>query len=265
MRRRIYAVGSSPLVRGARYRREGGAIHCGIIPARAGSTGRSGHPLPWRRDHPRSCGEHDRIREKYGSRTGSSPLVRGARRQTCRGSSDGRIIPARAGSTAWNAQVCPAVRDHPRSCGEHCELGEGYCLIKGSSPLVRGALSANLSSLWPSRIIPARAGSTGSCRVTKYRTQDHPRSCGEHISFSVWISGTAGSSPLVRGAPVGRKAELGEAGIIPARAGSTAMLRRSGSTMKDHPRSCGEHSSPNSNIFELKGSSPLVRGAPCDM
>ena len=40
------------------------------------------------------------------------------------------------------------------------------------------------------------------------------------------------------------------------------MLRRSGSTMKDHPRSCGEHSSPNSNIFELKGSSPLVRGAP---
>ena len=200
MRRRIYAVGSSPLVRGARYRREGGAIHCGIIPARAGSTGRSGHPLPWRRDHPRSCGEHDRIREKYGSRTGSSPLVRGARRQTCRGSSDGRIIPARAGSTPRSCIRLAAVRDHPRSCGEHAGSPPEALGRPGSSPLVRGAPALRGGPFPAPGIIPARAGSTRLSGWRCRRFWDHPRSCGEHRMECASLSCCEGSSPLVRGA-----------------------------------------------------------------
>ena len=173
MRRRIYAVGSSPLVRGARYRREGGAIHCGIIPARAGST---------------------------GSRTGSSPLVRGARRQTCRGSSDGRIIPARAGSTPRSCIRLAAVRDHPRSCGEHAGSPPEALGRPGSSPLVRGAPALRGGPFPAPGIIPARAGSTRLSGWRCRRFWDHPRSCGEHRMECASVACCEGSSPLVRGA-----------------------------------------------------------------
>ena len=91
--------GSSPHVRGAPHEVLIGDRGYGIIPACAGST-QIHAPLPLdRRDHPRMCGEHNRLPDCPVLRRGSSPHVRGApARHVCRRWSPG-IIPACAGST----------------------------------------------------------------------------------------------------------------------------------------------------------------------
>ena len=70
-----------------------------------------------------------------------------------------------------------------------------------------------------------------------------------------------GSSPPVRGAhtvcPIPRR----PAGLIPARAGSTAAICSSVTCSGAHPRPCGEHSSSLSLPITPSGSSPPVRGA----
>ena len=174
---------------------------------------------------------------------GSSPLVRGAHsvRRIFRASC--RIIPARAGSTAPGRCLCGPHRDHPRSCGEHESPIVAVEPRVGSSPLVRGALKRDSPDVAVARIIPARAGSTGTSEDTTRQDGDHPRSCGEHsgsIAIAVVLAGiiparagststsasttmqARGSSPLVRGAPVFPASPRRNYRIIPARAGSTS-------------------------------------------
>ena len=92
--------GSSPHVRGARGFMLSEAVHCGIIPACAGSTPQMTHSISITWDHPRMCGEHQCMFPGQVPRRGSSPHVRGALQ--LRGSrTDARgIIPACAGSTS---------------------------------------------------------------------------------------------------------------------------------------------------------------------
>ncbi len=71
----------------------------------------------------------------------------------------------------------------------------------------------------------------------------------------------SGSSPHVRGAPIPSSISQLTKGIIPACAGSTASLIRSGNRSRDHPRMCGEHTLLIRQAPELLGSSPHVRGA----
>ena len=195
---------------------------------------------------------------------GSSPLVRGAHsvRRIFRASC--RIIPARAGSTAPGRCLCGPHRDHPRSCGEHESPIVAVEPRVGSSPLVRGALKRDSPDVAVARIIPARAGSTGTSEDTTRQDGDHPRSCGEHsgsIAIAVVLAGiiparagststsasttmqARGSSPLVRGAPVFPASPRRNYRIIPARAGSTACEEGGLAMNGDHPRSCGEHPS----------------------
>ena len=54
--------------------------------------------------------------------------------------------------------------------------------------------------------------------------------------------------------------ELGDAGIIPARAGPTHNLFSYLCKISDHPRSCGANRSQLNHVTRLSGSSPLVRG-----
>ena len=89
----------------------------------------------------------------------------------------------------------------------------------------------------------------------------HPRSRGEHWYFPSWHAAMWGSSPLARGAH-GKRYELREvAGLIPARAGSTACPTRTFLCSGAHPRSRGEHSLTCCPIWAQMGSSPLARGA----
>ena len=71
----------------------------GIIPAHAGNTGVPFELLQERGDHPRACGEHITGNADDAVKAGSSPRMRGTRRNSCRRVPTRRIIPAHAGNT----------------------------------------------------------------------------------------------------------------------------------------------------------------------
>ena len=75
------ARGSSPRVRGTLRRRRRARAEIGIIPACAGNTSRPASRWSWGRDHPRVCGEHEIMVSCLTILLGSSPRVRGTRRQ----------------------------------------------------------------------------------------------------------------------------------------------------------------------------------------
>ena len=92
-----------------------------------------------------------------------------------------------------------------------------------------------------SGIIPAYAGNTTN-RQRYFRVRrDHPRVCGEHPYRIIPIPKDMGSSPRMRGT-LSMPDYIGlYMGIIPAYAGNTCMLIRTGGCARDHPRVCGEH------------------------
>ncbi len=110
---------SSPRMRGAPAKGRAKALHCGIIPAYAGSTFGRGMAIPDSQDHPRVCGEHDSSAVDGVVPLGSSPRMRGAQPYKYLGEARRRIIPAYAGSTFDDWMVKYSREDHPRVCGEH--------------------------------------------------------------------------------------------------------------------------------------------------
>ena len=158
--RRTRRTGSSPRVRGKRLRRAPRLARRGLIPARAGKTGRRrtwGRVL---RAHPRACGENPPpvLRPRPGA--GSSPRVRGKRPAPPRRRGGLRLIPARAGKTGDAAELSRGHWAHPRACGEN---GDGVAVLKGadgSSPRVRGKRPADEAPPLSHGLIPARAGKT---------------------------------------------------------------------------------------------------------
>ena len=214
-------MGSSPHVRGALrglivYRH-----HCGIIPACAGSTSWRQQRHSQQPDHPRMCGEHHITSIMVQRNWGSSPHVRGALNLANGIMGVLGIIPACAGSTLPLSS--PAVRrwDHPRMCGEHDFRNSRSVTMSGSSPHVRGALNPLDGPSVTGGIIPACAGSTPADRPACTAPWDHPRMCGEHALPAFLPCCAPGSSPHVRGAPLGCFDGMALRGIIPACAGST--------------------------------------------
>ena len=211
-------------------------------------------------DHPRYCGEHGGFDDARHGVPGSSPLLRGTPRTHAPRHRQRRIIPATAGNTLRVGTVAIHVEDHPRYCGEHL-LDRGGCFLRtGSSPLLRGTLARATRFLGNLRIIPATAGNTGRGSPAAAGRWDHPRYCGEH--FRDWLERIAmiGSSPLLRGTPLGRIYRRLSNRIIPATAGNTPHNAPSAGSCGDHPRYCGEHVSFSVGWLTSCGSSPLLRG-----
>ena len=232
-----------------------------FIPARAGSTPRSGIRRCRTTVHPRSRGEHPlRIFPKRLV-LGSSPLARGARHQTHGLAVQFRFIPARAGSTRRPTSRSTKPTVHPRSRGEHPITAASVLFAFGSSPLVRGALQPRPVGLLPGRFIPAHAGSTWADGLGHARGSVHPRSRGEHDKVILGILPAGGSSPLARGARTSALADVARRRFIPARAGSTFFVFQHPDTLAVHPRSRGEHQVMSVDITVPSGSSPLARGA----
>ena len=196
----VACQGSSPHVRGARRPRQPGIRPNGIIPACAGSTQVRLRRRPWTEDHPRMCGEHRSGFNALFFLTGSSPHVRGARKDSPLRRCHSGIIPACAGSTsiAWSRPAYPW--DHPRMCGEHIASQLKLESCSGSSPHVRGARLLIRHQTLARGIIPACAGSTGYKGMIDLARRDHPRMCGEHLVRLVVPEQPKGSSPHVRGA-----------------------------------------------------------------
>ena len=193
-------AGSSPRMRGAHKETHPGVTDTRIIPADAGSTrppitGPTGFG-----DHPRGCGEHDVGSLRQGHSEGSSPRMRGARRQVVLRAVRERIIPADAGSTGAAYSSGRRKWDHPRGCGEHDRLAVCQPGQAGSSPRMRGAPGQHLRGPELRGIIPADAGSTRPELNHKIAAQDHPRGCGEHRPHTRRDRRCRGSSPRMRGA-----------------------------------------------------------------
>ena len=235
-------AGSSPLTRGAPGVVTRRPAPGRIIPAHAGSTVLVHLIRQLGRDHPRSRGEHSIDTADARAHAGSSPLTRGAPSSFTSSDNSAGIIPAHAGSTASTPPTLAPTPDHPRSRGEHIVV-EGHASVPpGSSPLTRGAPGPERHRVGSVGIIPAHAGSTCAPRPTSRRSQDHPRSRGEHQLRSQPMVRTRGSSPLTRGA-------------LP-------RPHPRGGPTQDHPRSRGEHHPGVRYRPEVEGSSPLTRGAP---
>ena len=217
----VDSLGSSPRMRGALFDAFHGREVDGIIPADAGSTRGEQVSVRLPQDHPRGCGEH---RGRVHSRLlhgGSSPRMRGAPLRRAAKLVCGRIIPADAGSTPIGGRPPRRWRDHPRGCGEHTMASVRSSRFRGSSPRMRGALTASRGLALKVGIIPADAGSTRRqpCQIPVRK--DHPRGCGEHTTKQETKHTVHGSSPRMRGARLPQGIGLQILGIIPADAGST--------------------------------------------
>ena len=191
------------------------------IPAYAGSTRTSATPTGTAPDHPRIRGEHYAAHKVAIEAGGSSPHTRGAPTAPVVRVAELGIIPAYAGSTGTRRRTDRSGRDHPRIRGEH---------VIGALCYARAA-----------RIIPAYAGSTRRCCTGTDATKDHPRIRGEHSLPTTSRRNAPGSSPHTRGALGDPADDLGDAGIIPAYAGSTGVSSSSATQTGDHPRIRGEH------------------------
>ena len=156
-------------------------------------------------DHPRSRGVYSMRCPAFTPEAGSSPLARGLRVAPDPLDGPVRIIPARAGFTAWT--YGPAALCH------------------GSSPLARGLLGEVGEDQVRLGIIPARAGFTHDRTAPRRRPRDHPRSRGVYVLLLRAGTASPGSSPLARGLRRRRVHEHRHHRIIPARAGFTADHR----------------------------------------
>ena len=252
--------GSSPRVRGTPWHEwiPDGAVR--FIPACAGNTlvvPMSGTVMAV---HPRVCGEHPACPVVAIRRPGSSPRVRGTPIGISAAPERMRFIPACAGNTPKHPPPCWAPSVHPRVCGEHTLAARVLASLGGSSPRVRGTLSAIKILITQNRFIPACAGNTFRLASTLSAMAVHPRVCGEHGSNVFRARDDAGSSPRVRGT----RRHIGQPRrprrFIPACAGNTSRPSRTITGFSVHPRVCGEHRGANAGVKFKIGSSPRVRG-----
>ena len=217
--------GSSPRVRGKHGEGTGTDCHERLIPARAGKTPSTPHSSTRGWAHPRACGENPRRVPERIARQGSSPRVRGKPPPGLAGRTRCGLIPARAGKTHRVPGDQPTPPAHPRACGENGSPREEAVLRTGSSPRVRGKPRTNRDADLPRRLIPARAGKTGTIGRGGPRGRAHPRVCGENLHETIIPLAGMGSSPRVRGKRRPSPLPGAPRGLIPACAGKTSVIR----------------------------------------
>ena len=257
---RSCAPGSSPLARGLRSEGSLRQRPPGIIPARAGFTTSGSRRTPGVTDHPRSRGVYTPPASSTTTSTGSSPLARGLHSTSTATGPSRRIIPARAGFTDLRRALDHLTADHPRSRGVYVATCPRRRNTAGSSPLARGLPPPRTSGGAHPRIIPARAGFTGSVGRRPGRGWDHPRSRGVYPLQPPDDAHGPGSSPLARGLLPPPEPRRYFTGIIPARAGFTQPRERVAPADQDHPRSRGVYNVLYRGRVIGAGSSPLARG-----
>ena len=129
-------------------------------------------------DHPRSRGVYGPYSVYSSQVRGSSPLARGLHPRSHSSQYQTRIIPARAGFTAYDVHEELRAADHPRSRGVYRALTGLFRGVFGSSPLARGLRRTCTAPTPTPGIIPARAGFTRRQGAQGPERPDHPRSRG---------------------------------------------------------------------------------------
>ncbi len=152
--------GSSPRVRGTPGRDCRCWSRSRFIPACAGNTVVKHRDTAPATVHPRVCGEHTKPSTIARPTSGSSPRVRGTPWMRLCWRVYLRFIPACAGNTVAQNNICSMLTVHPRVCGEHSRNFSMYWSNNGSSPRVRGTLWLQQAHSAALRFIPACAGNT---------------------------------------------------------------------------------------------------------
>ena len=110
------------------------------------------------------------------------------------------------------------------------------------------------------RITPACAGSKINYSWIKYRSQDHPRVCGEQPLPVAGLGPQKGSPPRVRGTASETSGITKLTRITPACAGNRLLNQELLKLLQDYPRVCGEQGKKAASNHLLIGSPPRVRG-----
>ena len=155
-----------------------------------------------------------------------------------------RIIPAHAGNSPQRQLLDHHSPDHPRACGELARSWRAMTRSSGSSPRMRGTRNTSSCGRHFSWIIPAHAGNSQHVILWPPLQLDHPRACGELHRPDPSHRSASGSSPRMRGTPLGGGAVEVGGRIIPAHAGNSHRSSEPCSSRADHPRACGD--SPDS-------------------
>ena len=130
----------------------------------------------------------------------------------------------------------------------------------GSSPRGRGKLDALARVGAGDGLIPARAGKTVGLRYAFRSAQAHPRAGGENRRPPPFHRGKSGSSPRGRGKHLILRLSHIHRGLIPARAGKTAVAAIRADATPAHPRAGGENPVGMEGWPVATGSSPRGRG-----
>ena len=109
-------------------------------------------------------------------------------------------------------------------------------------------------------ITPAYAGKSGKNQFDVVPDQDHPRLCGEKKGSRAGNRSHKGSPPPMRGKDPHYAKNTSWNRITPAYAGKSAAVPNFSGRQKDHPRLCGEKSSPFRAFASVEGSPPPMRG-----
>ena len=197
-----------------------GQFRCGITPAYAGKRHNDRNGQVTEKDHPRVCGEKSRSGLNLPRSWGSPPRMRGKVKTPQKGLQGPRITPAYAGKRPLASLTTSTAKDHPRVCGEKCFSCLFSCTRWGSPPRMRGKETASACLHLRNGITPAYAGKRVIHDRIEWRTQDHPRVCGEKLLLPLFRLLCSGSPPRMRG-----------------KGGRACVQRRSA---QDHPRVCGE-------------------------
>ena len=130
----------------------------------------------------------------------------------------------------------------------------------GSSPRVRGFVSATATRSSGLRFIPACAGFWATKFFGGTGRKVHPRVCGVLDKEASCLVPREGSSPRVRGFVHLRPVLRQVTGFIPACAGFWKPSHLSHASDRVHPRVCGVLRCRSASAWLPRGSSPRVRG-----
>ncbi|SHG87522.1 hypothetical protein SAMN05444320_115101 [Streptoalloteichus hindustanus] len=231
-----------------------------LIPACAGPTAPSApiRGVLW--THPRVRGADPPPLDPPLRLDGSSPRVRGRLDLDRAYATLRRLIPARAGPTMPPAEHEVPRWAHPRACGADVRVVAVREYEGGSSPRVRGRRLPQDRQGVVERLIPARAGPTGTAPAGSRPPRAHPRVRGADAGGQLSVLPTAGSSPRARGRRASAVSGVDVARLIPACAGPTRASGVAAGPARAHPRVRGADCSPSRPMSWRGGSSPRARG-----
>mgnify|MGYP000897965664 CR=1 FL=1 len=169
------------------------------IPAYAGKTCMCVKGFQKCAEHPRVCGENISISRERESQNGTSPRMRGKLMAAKIDIFCKRNIPAYAGKTFSCVHARFMGWEHPRVCGENLTPVPRMVHNGGTSPRMRGKPKPVIWWARPRRNIPAYAGKTTFHELNFCWKPEHPRVCGENLSFQIAYLLSLGTSPRMRG------------------------------------------------------------------